>query len=218
AKILCEKWQRSYSRLPDAFVVEGILAGGHLGFSFEQLEHQENFPLEKILVEVVETVNEIGKKYNKHIPVIPGGGIFDGKDIARMLKLGASGVQMATRFVCTEECDAAQEFKQAYIDAKEEDITIIHSPVQMPGRVIRNEFVKNVVLGNKIRFECPYRCLKTCTPMEVPYCIAKVLINAANGNLKEGFVFVGHNAYKCTEITTVKKLMENLVNETNQYL
>ena len=218
ARVICEKWQRSYSRLPDAFIVEGILAGGHLGFSFKDLENPQDFPLEKITAEVVNEVNEIGKKYNKHIPVIPGGGIFDGKDIAKMLKLGAGGVQMATRFVCTDECDAAQEFKQAYLDAKEEDITIIRSPVQMPGRVIRNEFVKNVVMGGKVKFECPYRCLKTCIPMQVPYCIAKVLINAVNGNLKDGFVFVGQNAYRCTEITSVKKLMQELVTETEKYL
>lgn len=218
AHIIAARWKKRYNRLPDMFIVEGILAGGHLGFSFEQLEHPENLPLEKILKEVIEVVKTLEKENGKKIPVIAAGGIFDGKDIAKMFHAGASGVQMATRFVCTEECDVAPEFKQAYINCKEEDITIIHSPVQMPGRVIRNKFVKNVVEGGKLRFDCPYHCLKTCVPMEVPYCIARVLLNASKGNLDEGFVFVGQNAYKCTEITTVQKLMQELVEDTEKYL
>ncbi|OGS20695.1 MAG: 2-nitropropane dioxygenase [Elusimicrobia bacterium RIFOXYA2_FULL_39_19] len=218
AKIICEKWIRTYNKLPDAFVVEGILAGGHLGFTFEELENPENHPLEKITIDVINAVKEYENKHNKKIPVIPAGGIFDGKDIAKMIALGAGGVQMATRFVCTHECDADIKFKQAYIDAKEEDITIIKSPVHMPGRVIRNEFVKNVVEGDRIKFECSYRCLKNCIPMEVPYCIAKVLINAANGNLKDGFAFVGQNAHRCTQITSVKELMDELVADTEKHL
>jgi len=219
AKIICEKWDRRFSRLPDAFIVEGILAGGHLGFSFEELEHPEDYPLDRIVTEVIEAVTPYEKQHNIKIPVIAAGGIFDGKDIGRMLQIGAAGVQMATRFVCTDECDASQKFKQAYLDAKKEDITIIRSPVQMPGRVIRNDFVKNVVESSKkIKFDCPYRCLRVCVPMQVPYCIARVLLNACKGNLEEGFVFVGRNAYRCDKITTVKELMHELVTETESYL
>lgn len=218
-KIICEKWLRRFSRLPDAFVFEGILAGGHLGFSFDDIEHMDDFPLDKILVEIIDVVKEYEKKYNKKIPVIAAGGIFDGKDIARVLNLGAAGVQMSTRFVCTFECDVSPKFKQAYIDSKKEDIVIIRSPVQMPGRVIRNTFVKEVVEKNKkVHFECPYHCLKTCVPKETPYCIARVLLNAAEGRLDEGFVFVGQNAYKCDKIITVKELMTELVSETEKYL
>ncbi|MFH2070376.1 MAG: nitronate monooxygenase family protein [Elusimicrobiota bacterium] len=219
ARIMCEKWLRRYSILPDAFVVEGNLAGGHLGFTFEQLQKLEEEPLEKIVVEVVSVAEEYGKKHNKHIPVIGAGGVFTGEDVGKMIELGAGGVQMATRFVCTEECDVSPEFKQAYLDCREEDITIIRSPLQLPGRVIRNDFVKNVIEPNeKVRFSCTYHCIRTCIPMEVPYCIAKVLINAAAGNLDEGFVFVGQNAYKCDKIVTVKELMEELVRGADAYL
>jgi NAD(P)H-dependent flavin oxidoreductase YrpB (nitropropane dioxygenase family) len=218
-KIICEKWLRNYSRLPDAIIVEGVLAGGHLGFSFDEVKRPDDFKLERIVVEVIQVANEYAKKHNKHIPVIAAGGIFDGADIGKFIELGCGGVQMATRFVCTDECDVSPKFKQAYLDAKEEDIVIIRSPVQMPGRVIRNDFVKNIVESDKkIKFDCPYRCLKVCIPMEVPYCIARVLLNASKGNLEEGFVFVGQNAWRCNKITSVKDLMHELVTETETYL
>jgi NAD(P)H-dependent flavin oxidoreductase YrpB (nitropropane dioxygenase family) len=214
AKIICEKWFKKYSIVPDAIIVEGILAGGHLGFSLEQLKEMDKYPLEDIVKDVVAMANEFGRAHGKTIPVIAAGGIFDGQDIAKFLHLGAAGVQMATRFVCTEECDAASEFKQAYINAKKEDIAIISSPVQLPGRVIRNDFVKNVVEAKlRLRIRCPYHCLITCKPSEVPYCIAKVLTNAAAGKFEEGFVFCGHNVYRCDRITTVPALMEELVRE-----
>ena len=199
-------------------MVEGPLAGGHLGFSFTELESETAMPeLEDIVVEVIKVAEKYGNQRKRKIPVIAAGGIYDGKDIARMLKLGASGVQMATRFACTYECDAAEEFKQAYINARKEDIVIIRSPVGMPGRAIRNEFLDKSQRG-EIKFDCPYQCLRTCIPSKSPYCIAQALINAAEGNLKDGFVFVGSNAYRVHRMVSVKDLIKELVEEAETNL
>jgi len=165
--------------------------------------------LEQLVIELVDYVNTL----EESIPVIAAGGIFDGHDIAKFLSLGASGVQMATRFVCTTECDVHDDFKQAYITAKKEDITIIHSPVGLPGRVILNEFTKRVTKGETIPFRCPHHCLRSCNPRTAPFCIAKVLTDASKGRLNNAFVFAGSNAYRCTEIVSVKTLVDELKEE-----
>ncbi len=212
--IISKKWKRQHNRIPDAVVVEGTMAGGHLGFKYEDVVNGTVPPLDEILHEVIEVANS----YDPHIPVIAAGGIFDGQDIARVLKLGASGVQMATRFVCTDECDAHQNFKQAYVDAKKEDITIVKSPVGMPGRVLNSKFVERIKNGETIPIKCTYKCLRTCDPKTAPYCIAKVLLNAAEGNFDEAFAFSGSNAYRCNEIIPVKQLIGQLAEETAYYL
>ncbi len=212
--IICKKWKRHHNKLPDAVVVEGSMAGGHVGFSYEDTLNETAPELDKILLEVIEVANS----FDKLIPVIAAGGIFDGKDIARVLKLDASGVQMGTRFVCTNECDVHEKFKQAYLNAKKKDIVIIKSPVGMPGRAIRNKFVEEVLEGKQIPFTCKFRCLKSCNPRTSPFCIAKALANAAEGNLDEGLVFAGSNAYRCNEIVSVKSLMDQLVKEAEESL
>ncbi|MBP7216509.1 MAG: nitronate monooxygenase [Candidatus Omnitrophica bacterium] len=217
AHIICSAWQRRYQRLPDALVVEGPLAGGHLGYSREELADKENFSLDTILKKVLRVAQEFGKNLKK-IPVIAAGGIFDGKDIARVMHLGASGVQMATRFVCTHECDAAVEYKQAYMSAKEEDIVVIQSPVGMPGRVIANDFVKKITKGERVDFGCVYKCLVTCDPTKVNYCIAKALINAYRGMLDKGFAMCGSNAFRIKKIISVKQLIAELTIEAKRYL
>lgn len=213
-RIICQKWQRGYGRLPDAVVVEGPRAGGHLGFKREELNDDPNVKLEKLVTEVLEFVATM----EHPIPVIPAGGIFDGNDIAKFLRLGASGVQMATRFVCTEECDVDDRFKAAYVNAAEKDIAIIQSPVGMPARVIRNNFVDRVERGEKTPFVCKYRCLKTCDPDTAPYCIARLLADAAKGNLQEAFAFAGSNAPKCREIVSVHALIAELAAEASAAL
>ncbi len=199
-KIICKRWQHHYNRLPDAVVVEGPQAGGHLGYSYEELEQHTAPELVDILTEVIDCANTFTPK----IPVIAAGGIFDGADIAYYLAKGAAGVQMATRFVCTTECDVHDNFKQTYLDATEDDIVIIKSPVGLPGKVIKNAFVEKILAGQTVPFKCNYRCLKSCDPRTAPYCIAKVLALAAEGKMDESFAFAGSNAYKCTEIITVK--------------
>ena len=189
-------------------VIEGPQAGGHLGFKREELNDKNN-NLEEITKEVVEYIKEVEQEYKKEIPVIAAGGIWDKNDIQKYLKLGASGVQMATRFVATYECDASDEFKKAYINAKEEDIKIINSPVGMPGRAIYNNFIKQTEKG-KAKIEKCYNCIKTCNPAETPYCITRALVNAVKGNMENALVFCGKNVDKVKEIVSVHDLIQEL--------
>ena len=208
-RIICKRWKNRFNKLPDAVIVEGVRAGGHLGYSYDCITSETGPTLERTIEEII----KIADDFVPGIPVIAAGGIFDGDDIAHFLKLGASGVQMATRFVCTDECDAHDNFKQAYLNAKAEDLTIIKSPVGLPGRVINNRFVEKIKQGKTMPFKCNYQCLRTCEPKKAPYCIAKVLANAAQGKLDESFVFAGSNAYRCNEIVSVKTLIEKLTEE-----
>lgn len=212
AKLLCKKWSAKFQRVPDAFVVEGPLAGGHLGLKPEQLQ-EPAFALEKLVPEVIETVKPFEKQYQLPIPVIAAGGIYTGEDIDKFLQLGVAGVQMGTRFVATDECDADTAFKQTYIEAKEEDIVIIKSPVGLPGRAIRNAFLDDVEQGKKVPFACPYHCISTCDYQRSPYCIAIALMNAKKGHLKHGFAFSGQNAFRVERIVRVKELIAALKEE-----
>jgi len=212
ASIICKKWSEKYNYLPDAIVVEGPRAGGHLGFKQEQINNPE-YSLEKLIPEVIKAVKPFEERYKKPIPVIAAGGIYTGEDIYNFLKLGAAGVQMATRFVTTYECDASIKFKQTYIDSSKEDIVIIKSPVGMPGRAIKNKFIDDANKGEKKPFKCPYHCIITCDYKNSPYCIALALLNARKGNLEHGFAFAGENAYRAKGIISVKELIESLIKE-----
>ncbi len=207
AKLLCDKWNTNYGYLPDALVVEGPKAGGHLGFKNDQIE-DEHFSLEHLIPEVV----EVAKSYaaSKDIPVIAAGGISTGDDIAKFMKLGASAVQMGSIFVPTDECDASAEFKQVYINAGQQDTKIIQSPVGMPGRAFDGEFIRNVAEGKEKPRSCPFHCIKTCDYEKSPYCIIKALYNAAKGNMKKGYAFAGANAYLTDKISSVKEVIEKL--------
>ena len=207
--IIAKRWFEKYKYLPDAIVVEGPMAGGHLGFKEEQMDDQE-FRLEKLVTDVIEEVKLLENRYEKTIPVIAAGGIYSGGDIRKFLELGAAGVQMATRFVTTHECDASIEFKNKYIECKKEDIVIIDSPVGMPGRAIGNNFIDAVNKGGKHPLNCHFHCIKTCNVETSPYCIALALINAQRGNMEHGFAFAGENAYRTSEIISVKELMDVL--------
>jgi nitronate monooxygenase len=212
ASIIIRRWWDRFRYLPDAIIVEGPLAGGHLGFKREQIE-DSNFALSRIFPEVCETVNAMAKEHHGRVPVIAAGGIYTGADILKYFELGAAGVQMATRFVTTHECDAAMGFKQAYLDAEKDDLIIIQSPVGMPGRAIRNKFIDDVNRGERKPYNCLYRCIVTCDVKHSPYCIARCLLNAKNGLLAEGFAFAGANAYRAKTIVSVKQLIASLVEE-----
>ncbi len=217
AKTLFTYWAKHYKEVPDAVVVEGPKAGGHLGFKKEQIDNP-NFSLEKILPSVIDAIKPFETIFKKKISVIAAGGIYNGFDIFKFMRMGASGVQMATRFVATKECDASDNFKKAYLESKKEDIVIIDSPVGMPGRAIRNKFLLDVEAGMKKPFSCKFKCLKTCDYRKAPYCISLALTNAKIGNLPDGFAFAGANVYKIKKITTVKKLMNSLVKEYRKAL
>ncbi len=212
AKIIFKAWAKRYSHVPDAVVVEGPLAGGHLGFKKEHIDNPD-YALEKILPEVIAAIKPYEEQFNKSIPVIAAGGIYTGADIHKFMRLGAKGVQMGTRFVATYECDAAPEFKQAYLNCRKEDVVIIDSPVGLPGRAIRNKFLERVSSGVKEVFKCPWKCLRSCDFKEVPYCIGRALTNAKKGNLEEGFAFAGANAYRVDKIISVKELIDTLIEE-----
>ena len=219
ALVICRMWDRKYHTAPDFVVVEGPCAGGHLGFSREQLtelgadtdhvaETYDEPAYDKEVRGIIETVKSFAEKYKKHIPVITAGGIFDHKDVLHQFELGAEGVQAATRFVTTEECDADIAYKEAYINAKEEDIVIVKSPVGMPGRAIRNTFLDKVKSEGRIPPTKCLRCIHTCNPAETPYCITEALIHAAKGETENALLFCGGRAYEAKTIETVKKVID----------
>ncbi|ABR50737.1 2-nitropropane dioxygenase, NPD [Alkaliphilus metalliredigens QYMF] len=212
AALISKLWDRKFGYAPDLVIVEGPEAGGHLGFSEEQLRTKPEPELAQIMVEVIQALKPYEEKHNKSIPVVAAGGIFDGEDIAKYLKLGAAGVQMSTRFVATEECDAHINFKNAYLQSKQGDVQLVKSPVGMPGRAIANQLTKRLETGNIPVKKC-YDCLKPCDPKNTPYCISTALINSVTGDVDNGLIFSGSNAYRIDEITTVKELMATLVNQ-----
>jgi nitronate monooxygenase len=213
AQLILRSWDKRYSRIPNAFILEGPLAGGHLGFSHDQLDNIDDFTLESLLSDLLEAVKPYEDQYGRKVPIIAGGGVYTGKDIAKMLSLGASGVQMGTRFVATNECDASMEFKQAFINAKKEDIVITKSPVGLPGRAIRNDFLKMVEERGKLKIKCNFRCLSTCKIEEAKYCIANALLSSWSGDVDHGLIFCGQNAYRVNQILSVKELMAELTEE-----
>jgi len=212
AQILCRKWKQRFNRLPDAMVVEGPLAGGHLGFKPEQIT-DPGHALEQLVPEVLAALRPFEDESGRAIPVIAAGGIYTGEDICKFLRMGAAGVQMGTRFVGTHECDAAPEFKQAYLDARKEDIQIIKSPVGLPGRAIHNVFLEEVDQDSRRPSGCLYHCIQGCDFHSAPFCITQALINAREGRVKDGLVFAGSNAYRLNEIVSVRELMDTLVRE-----
>lgn len=212
AALIAKLWDHKYGYAPDLVIVEGPEAGGHLGFSLDQLNTSPKIELADIVKNVIEALKSVSEKYKKNIPVVAAGGIYNGQDIAKYLEIGASGVQMATRFVATEECDAHINFKNAYINSKRQDIEIVKSPLGMPGRAIRNKFTDMMASGNLSIKRC-YNCIKNCEPKTAPYCITKALVEAVKGNTEEGLIFSGSNAYLLDRITSVKKLMTELADE-----
>jgi nitronate monooxygenase len=210
--VIFNYWKKNYNHVPDAVVVEGPKAGGHLGFKREHIDNPD-YSLERILPDVISAVGPYEQHFAKSIPVVAAGGVYTGADIFKFLELGAKGVQMATRFVATHECDASIAFKEAYLECKPEDLTIIDSPVGLPGRAIKSRFLEEVSAGARRPFRCPWKCLKTCRLENSPYCIALALVNAKKGNLRSGFAFAGANAHRVDRIVSVKELVRTLLAE-----
>jgi NAD(P)H-dependent flavin oxidoreductase YrpB (nitropropane dioxygenase family) len=217
ADLLCRSWWRKHHRLPDALVVEGCLAGGHLGFSLADVT-TAHIPLDALVLDVLAVAAGYTHAYGGAIPVIAAGGVFTGRDLARLLQLGASGVQMGTRFVCTDECDAAMPYKEAYLHCRQEDILVMQSPLHLPLRVIRNRFVERILSGETMPFRCPYRCLIPCDPATSPYCIAQALVNAYRGDMSAGFATCGANAYRVDRIVSVRDLIQELAADCRVHL
>lgn len=206
-QVIMRYWWKKYSRLPDAVVIEGPLAGGHLGFHKEQLEDIEGLHYDDEVKAIIEQVGATAAEHETNIPVIMAGGVYTRDDMEHYLEMGAAGVQMATRFVTTYECDADDAYKQTYIDAKKEDIVIVQSPVGMPGRAILNPFMKRAKEGRIPHGKC-HLCVSTCTPDKTPYCITDALVNAAKGKTEDALLFCGANAYRATKLEHAKDIMD----------
>lgn len=207
AKVIMRYWWKKYSRLPDVVVIEGPLAGGHLGFHKEQLEDIEGFHYDEEVQSIIAHVNEVAAEHDRQIPVVMAGGIYTREDMEHYMEMGAAGVQMATRFVTTYECDADMAYKQSYLDARKEDIVIVQSPVGMPGRAILNPFMKRAKEGQIPHGRC-HLCVSTCNPAQTPYCITDALINAVTGKVDDALLFCGTNAYRATRLEHVSSIME----------
>lgn len=234
AQVILKYWDKKYTRTADMVVIEGPKAGGHLGFTKEQVEYylesdcvsadngvgnKERTPgiqgmsstYEEEILKICAVVKMYAEKYGVNIPVVVAGGIDTAEEMERMMKLGVQGVQVATRFVTTVECDADEKYKMSYVKASKEDIQIVKSPVGMPGRAIRNEFMDKVMNGEKFPPKRCLGCLRKCNPADIPYCITEALIHAAKGEVDQALLFCGANAYKAERIETVKEVIDSFV-------
>ncbi|MEG0856049.1 MAG: nitronate monooxygenase family protein [Terrisporobacter sp.] len=212
AAILLKMWDKKYSTSADLIIVEGPKAGGHLGFTNEELDNIDSINYDDEFKEIIKIANIYGEKYNKTIPVIAAGGISSSSQVKKYIDMGASGVQIGTRFVATYECDAHENFKNAYINSKEEDIVIVKSPVGLPGRAIKNKFIDKISASQQKVEKC-YNCLTPCNPKYTPYCISTALINAVNGNIDDALLFCGADAYKINTLKSVEEVINELVSE-----
>lgn len=207
AKILLRSWERRYNYMPEFIVCEGPLAGGHLGFSKEDMESGNVMSLEDIVEETKKIVKVYEEKYEIKIPIIAGGGVHDGADMAKMLSVGADGVQISTRFIASHECDASLDYKMMIVNSKENDIVRVSSPAGLPGRAVRNFLTKKLEKEN-IKVSYCVNCLKTCKKVGIPYCITEQLGNSSAGDVN-GLIFTGAKAYLINKLDYV----ENIVNE-----
>lgn len=212
ASVILKMWERKYNRVPDLVVIEGPKAGGHLGFKPDEVLEISDEDYMKEILQIMDVVHEYAERNNVKIPVVAAGGISDADKVSKMMELGLSGVQAASRFVTTYECDASKEFKEAYLNAQKEDIIIVKSPVGMPGRAIRNKFTEETEKESVPVTKC-YQCIKGCTAKDIPYCITRALVNSVKGNVDEGLVFCGADAWKQDRMQTVKEVIGELFPE-----
>ncbi len=214
AGVILKFWDRKYNRVPDLLVIEGPKAGGHLGFTREQLTdylEEETADYDEEIGKIIAVVREYEERYGKKIPVALAGGIENREQAQHAFALGADAIQVATRFVTTKECDADIRYKEAYLKAKEEDIVIVKSPVGMPGRAILNDFMKKVNAGEKIPHSPCHGCLRNCEPAKIPYCITDSLIHAAKGEVEDALLFCGAYACRAEKLETVREVMDSLL-------
>ncbi|MGX4599654.1 NAD(P)H-dependent flavin oxidoreductase [Faecalimicrobium sp. JNUCC 81] len=209
ASVILKMWDRKEKTTADLIVVEGPKAGGHLGYTKSELESISVDDYDKEFEEILKVAKTYGEKYNKEIPVVAAGGIYTGDDVAKYINLGASGVQVGTRFVTTYECDAHENFKNTYINSSKDDINIVTSPVGMPGRAITNKFIETVSVNRPKITKC-YDCLIPCNPKNTPYCISQALINAVKGDIDNSLLFCGENAYRADRLYSVDEVIKEL--------
>ena len=217
ARLILSRWANRYERCADFVVIEGCEAGGHLGFEEQELLGGKCCKLEEILPGVLAEVGKFEEKFQRRIPVFVAGGVYTGQDMARFTRFGAAGVQMATRFIPTWECDASQAYKDVLLAAKAEDVRIIHSPVGMPGRALATPLVQRLEQGERVPPKRCARCLKSCDPGKVPYCITHALIRAVQGDVENGLFFCGSNVGRLDRMRSVKELIEEVMTDWRKY-
>lgn len=216
AALICQVWDRRYQRVPDFVVLEGPLAGGHLGFSREEAQAAQAGhpkPLTNLLRDVLTALSPFREKYRRDIPVFVAGGVKDGCEMRRYMDLGAAGAQFATRFIATEECDASHACKQALLDARAEDVVIVQSPVGMPGRALHSPLIQRVENGTQPAIAHCTHCLTACDCKTAPYCISQALSAAVRGDWENGLFFCGANAGSIHTLSTVEAQMDQIMNE-----
>ena len=217
-KLILKAWDKNHHVIPDFIVIEGPQAGGHLGFKKKDLVDGNVQSLDEILRDVLIEIMPYEKEYGRRIPVFVAGGVFDGNDMARLVSKGASGVQIATRFIATEECDASIEYKQMMINAKPEDAVLVPSPVGLPGRALNTPLIKRLINGIALSPKPCNMCVKTCPKnTDIPYCISRALIEAVKGNVEDGLFFCGANVGRINKMTTVHDLIQEIMGEYNLY-
>lgn len=210
-RLILTSWWKKHHRLPDAVVVEGPMAGGHLGFKLEDLYAGTYQRLEDIVTEVCSYVQTFAQAHNVRIPVIAAGGISCHEDVCRMMQLGAAGVQVGTAFVTTEECDASDAFKQAYCHATADDVRIIKSPTGFAARAVNTPFCQQAYDHGGIPVTHCFRCMPNiCSPARSPYCLSQALMDAANGADCGGLVFCGARVGEIHTISTVPEVLNRL--------
>lgn len=205
---ICETWHQKYNRLPDAFIVENSQAvGGHVGSTCDDYSSQ------------IDTLLPSIQHYLHHhlrvdMPLIATGGIWDQADVERMLALGASGVQVGTRFITTEECDADRRYKDFHLQSRPEDVVIVPSPVGKPARALRNAFAETAIAGSpNLKRRCIANCLESCLcrDQRQTYCMLQALSNAASGDIENGLIFSGASVGRAEQILPVAEVMADLV-------
>ena len=213
ASLICRAWDKRFRRTPDLVVVEGSQAGGHLGFSHEQMARHTALSLEDIVKEVSGALAPFCEKYKKSIPVFAAGGVWGREHMTKLRQAGASGIQLATPFIATEECDASQGFKDVILEARDEDVCIIPSPVGMPGRAVRTPLLQRLEKEERLKPEKCISCLTPCDPRTAPYCISQALIRAVQGDREKGLFFCGGKVGRINKMTTVHQLMDQLARD-----
>lgn len=208
--VVLKAWKRRYNRIPDGVILEGPLCGGHLAFSWDQLDHVDEVSIDKLLVEVKEALAPYEEEFGKTIPILGAENIATCEDIVAMLNLGFDGVQVGTRFICTEESGLDPKSKQIYVDAKAEDVVNIQSPLGLPVKVLRTPFSERILNGEKIPFGCPFLCLRVCKANKAHFCLAEALVDTLFGNTDKGLYMTGNAIGRINDIVTVDEFLAPL--------
>ena len=206
-EVVVKTWKRKYDRKPDAVIIEGPKCGGHLGFTMQQIEHPETCSLDMLLADVKKVAEEYGCA---DIPFIAAGEVASRADIEHFLEMGYDGVQIGSFFITAEEAGIDRKSKEVFVKAKSEDVVVIKSPVGLPVRVLRTPLVERVLAGNREKFSCPYRCLRTCDPRKSLFCIARALLATWMGDTENGLYMVGSNVESIRKIYPLKEFFDTL--------